>query len=114
MIEAVDAELLALRRALNSKEPRGYHDFLLAQGLAQGLAPNPGHITEHGPCALVLASSLGQAAGVPTPELDALVAAVSALPGQDFRVGGRTLARLGLDELDVTGLVGFARTGLCP
>ena len=110
MIEAVDAELLALRRALNSKEPRGYHDFLLAQGLA----PNPGHITEHGPCALVLASSLGQAAGVPTPELDALVAAVSALPGQDFRVGGRTLARLGLDELDVTGLVGFARTGLFP
>ena len=30
VIEAVDAELLALRRALNSKEPRGYRDFLEA------------------------------------------------------------------------------------
>ena len=38
-IEAVDAELLALRRALNSKEPRGYQDFKAAQGLTPAAAP---------------------------------------------------------------------------
>ena len=87
MIEAADAELLALRRALNSREPRRYDDFLAAQGLAPGLGPNPGYITTDVPCALVLASSLGQAAGVLTPEIDGLVAEASAMWGQDLRAG---------------------------
>ena len=108
VIEAVDAELLALRRALNSKESRRYREFLAAQGFAPDLAP------EDVPCALVLASSLGEAAWVPTPAIDTLVAAASAMLGQDFRAEGRTLATLGLDGLDVTGLVGFARTGVFP
>ena len=141
VIEAVDAELLALRRALNSKEPRGYRDFLVAQGLAPdlggsgatlfhtvrasepvpGRAPtaaagglDTGYITDDVPCALVLASSLGEAAGVPTPVIDGLVAAASAMLGPDFRAEGPTLATLGLGGLDVTGLVGFARTGMFP
>ena len=66
------------------------------------------------PCASVLASSLGQAAGVPTPVIDDLVAAVSAMWGRDLRAGGRILAALGLGGLDVTGLVGFARTDMFP
>ena len=33
VIEAVDGELLAMRRTLNSKEPRRYQDFLVASGL---------------------------------------------------------------------------------
>ena len=144
VIEAADAELLALRRALNSNEPRRYQDLLVAQGFAPDLgpdstlfdtvrackpaagyvAPNPGntgglnsnsgYITEDMPCTLMLASSLGQAAGVPTPVIDGLVAAVSAMLGQDFRAEGRTLAALGLGGLDVTGLVGFARSGMFP
>ena len=32
--------------------------------------------------------------------------------GPGFRAEGRTLATLGLDGLDVTGLVGVARTGM--
>ena len=140
VIEAVDAELLGLRRALNSKEPRGYRDFLVAQSLAPDLGgdatlfdtmrasgPVPGHaptaaaggldtgyITDDVPCALVLASSLGEAAGVPTPVIGELVAAASAMLGRDFRAEGPTLATLGLGGLDVTGLVGFARTGVFP
>ena len=73
-----------------------------------------GYITDGVPCALVLASSLGEAAGVPTPAIDELVAAASAVLGRDFRAEGPTLATLGLGGLDVTGLVGFARTGVFP
>ena len=139
-IEAVDAELLALRQALNSKEHRRYRDFLVAQGLAPDLGgdatlfdtvrasepvagPAPtaaaggfdtGCITTDVPCALVLASSLGEATGVPTPVIDGLVAAASVMLGRDFRAEGRTLATLGLGGLDVTGLIGFARTGMFP
>ena len=140
VIEAADAELLALRRAFFSKEPRRYQDFLVAQGLAPdlggdaalgdtvragrpvaGFGPipaagglNTGCINEDVPCALVLASSLGEAAGVPTPVIDGLVAVASAMAGQDSRDEGRTLAALGLGGLDVTGLVGFARSGMFP
>ena len=140
VIEAVDDELLVLRRALNSREPRRYRDFLVAQGFAPDLgadaalfdtvrasrlvpsyAPtgeagglNTRYVTEDVPYALVLASSLGTATGVPTPVIDGLVAISSAMLGRDFRAEGRTLASLGLDGLDVTGLVGFARTGVFP
>lgn len=138
VIEKVDDELLALRRALNSKEPRRYRDFLVAQGFAPDLGPeaslfdtvrasrlvvsyaptgdagglNTRYVTEDVPYALVLASSLGVATGVATPVIDGLVALSSAMLGRDFRAEGRTLATLGLDGLDVTGLVGFARTGV--
>ena len=128
VIEAVDAELLALRQALNSKEPRRYRDFLVAQGLAPDLGPDttlfdtvrasemavPDAPAEDGPYALVLASSLGRATGVPTSGIDGLVDIASAMLGRDFRAEGRTLATLGLDGLDTTGLIGFARTGVFP
>ena len=163
VIETVDNELLALRKALNSKEPRRYQDFLVAQGLAPDLGPgatlldtvrasklskpmvsyaptgdrpthgptpatgrrrpthgpprrprHPLYITENVPYALVLASSLGEATGVPTPVVDGLVDSASSMLGRDFRAEGRTLATLGLDGLDTTGLIGFARTGVFP
>ena len=81
--------------------------------------PGPLHQTSHRdvPGALVLASSLGLAAGVPTPAIDALVS--GALAGldrdlRDLRTKTPTLAALGLGGLDVTGLIGFARSGLFP
>ena len=147
VIETVDNELLALRQALNSKEPRRYQDFLVAQGFAPDLGPGatlldtvraskpmvsyaptgdagqrPGrdggldtrYVTENVLYALVLASSLGEATGVPTPVVDGLVDSASSMLGRDFRAEGRTLATLGLDGLDTTGLIGFARTGVFP
>lgn len=140
VIDAVDAELLALRRALGSADDRRYQDFLVAQGFAPDLgdgaslfdtvrasklvasyAPtgdagglNTRYVTEDVPYALVLASSLGRAAGVPTPVVDGLIEVSSAMLGRDFGAEGRTLATLGLDGLDATGLAGFARTGIFP
>ncbi|MCY4666308.1 MAG: NAD/NADP octopine/nopaline dehydrogenase family protein [Acidimicrobiaceae bacterium] len=140
VIETVDTELLTLRRALNSREPRRYQDFLVAQGFAPDLGPDATlfdtvrasklvvsyaptgddggldtrYVTEDVPYALVLASSLGRATGVPTPVVDGLLDIASAMLGRDFRAEGRTLATLGLDGLDTTGLIGFARTGAFP
>lgn len=157
MIDTIDSELLALRRALNSKERRGYRDFQAAvpqpasppavapQAAApqaaspQAAAPKPAAPQAASPqaasppaaapqaaspqmnashidaaYALVLASSLGSATGVPTPGIDGLVDGASAVLGRDFRTEGRTLAALGLDGLDTTGLIGFARSGLFP
>lgn len=113
VMETVDNELLALRRALNSSEPRRYQDFLVTQ------APDPvqaddADITESVSCSLVLASSLGAATGVPTPVADGLVDVASVMVGRDVRAEGRTLATLGLDGLDTTGLIGFARAGFFP
>ena len=140
VIETVDNELLALRKALNSQEPRRYQDFLVAQGFAPDLGPgatlfdtvrasklvvsyaptgeagglDTRYVTEDVPYALVLASSLGEATGVPTPVVDGLVDIASSMLGRDFRAEGRTLATLGLGGLDTTGLIGFARTGVFP
>ncbi|MYI15814.1 MAG: hypothetical protein F4108_08955, partial [Acidimicrobiaceae bacterium] len=79
-VEAADAELRALRQALFSRESRGYDEFRTAQGLtqtAQALTPADAaeDVAAAGdvPGALVLASSLGRAAGVPTPAIAALV-----------------------------------------
>ena len=124
VIETVDNELLALRGALNSRERRRYQDFLAARpddttrpgGAATTDTPDIGSpdIAESVAGSLVLASSLGAATGVPTPVVDGLVDVASAMLGRDFRAEGRTLATLGLDGLDTTGLIGFARTGIFP
>jgi opine dehydrogenase len=138
VIEAVDSELLAVRKALGLTDLRSYRDLLIAQGFApdtspdlyatvrssrlvSGYAPTAGegglntrYLTEDVPYALVLASSIGDAVGVDTPVIDGLIAISSALLGQDFRGEGRTLERLGLDGLDTTGLRQFAQTGVFP
>lgn len=54
------------------------------------------------------------AVGVPTPAIDALMSGALARLGRDLTDGAPTLAALGLGGLDVTGLIGFARSGLFP
>jgi opine dehydrogenase len=137
VIEAVDAELLALRRALGLSDSRRYRDFLIAQGFAPDAGPDlfavmrasklvssiaptgpdalqSRYITEDVPYALVLASSIGREADVPTPVIDGLVAIASAMLGRDFRVEGRDLASLGLSGAGVDGLRRVAETGEVP
>jgi opine dehydrogenase len=46
-------------------------------------------------------AELGRAAGVPTPNYDAVVTLASTITGRDYRAEGRTLARLGLEGRSV-------------
>ena len=56
-------------------------------------------ITEDIPTGIIPLAELGRAAGVPTPLFDSLITICSILHGKDYRKEGRTLKRLGLDEL---------------
>jgi opine dehydrogenase len=137
VIEAVDDELFAIRRALGLADGRRYRDFLIAQGFAPdagpelyevmrasklvlGYAPTgpdglrTRYITEDVPYALVLAASVGDEVGVETPVIDGLIAITSAMLGQDFRAEGRTLTSLGLAGGGAEGLRRFAETGEPP
>ena len=117
VIRESDAELMALRRAFGSREARGYQDFLAGPGpdtASPSPSPGPGGTASEGHGALVLASSLGRAAGVRTPATDGLIDEASAALGRNLRDEGPTLATLGLGGLDVTGLIGFARSGYFP
>jgi opine dehydrogenase len=134
VIEAVDGELLNIRRALGLADDRRYRDFLIAQGFAPdvgadlydvmrasklvlGSTPTgtgglqSRYITEDVPYALVLAASIGDEVGVGTPVIDGLIAITSAMLGRDFRAEGRTLARFGLAGVGADGLRRFAETG---
>jgi opine dehydrogenase len=63
------------------------------------------YLSEDVPMGLVLYSSLGQPAAVPTPKIDAVIELVSSLLGTDMRAGGRTLESLGLRETSVEELL---------
>jgi opine dehydrogenase len=137
VIEAVDAELFAIRRALGLADERRYRDFLIAQGFAPDVGPGlyevmrasklvlgyaptgadglrTRYITEDVPYALVLAASIGDEVGEDTPVIDGLIAITSVMLGQDFRADGRTLDALGLAGSGADGLRRFAETGEVP
>lgn len=54
---------------------------------------------------LVLWSDLGKVAGVPTPNIDAVIVLGSSLLQRDFRAEGLTLEMLGMAGLDLQGLI---------
>lgn len=118
LIGAVDAELLAIRNELGFSDRRTYRDLLIAQGLAPDVGDlfegmRAGGITRsvrasgttsdlqqrldlEVPYSLVLAASVGDAAGVDTPVIDGLIALAEAMVGPAMRSSGRTLTSLGL------------------
>jgi opine dehydrogenase len=126
LVEALDGELFALRRALGGRDPRRYREFLIAQGLAPDVGDlfaimrAGGIVRSYRPSgsnaelearlalesawSLVLASSIGRAVGVPTPVIDGSIDVAAVMLDRDLRAEGRTLASLGLDGLDANGL----------
>jgi opine dehydrogenase len=136
-IEAVDAEILAVRGALGLANKLRYRDFLIAQGFAPDLGPdlytvmrasrlmngvvetgpdalNYRYITEDIPYALMLVASVADEVGVATPVIDGLVALGTAMTGRAFDAEARTLARLGLAGTGAAGLRQFAERGEFP
>jgi opine dehydrogenase len=128
VIEAVDGELLAIRKALGLSNLNRYRDLLIQQGFATDAGPSlyevlrasrlvtsyfptgpdgldTRYLTEDVPYALVLATSIAREVGIPI---------ASAMHGRDFRSEGRTLAKVGLGGAALTGLLEFAETGKLP
>lgn len=122
VIESVDAERLALGRALGLDllpVAEGFHragfgpagdlwavingSRMLTALRAPG-AVNTRWLTEDTPYGLVTWASLAAQVGVATPVMDALITLVSAALGIDCRAEGRTAADLGLAGLDVAAI----------
>jgi opine dehydrogenase len=120
LLESVSDERLAVARAFGVALP-GVHQWLLdtyrlgGDTLAETFhrltyeptgpyqwTPTPAsmehkYVTEDVPCGLVAMASLGDAAGVPTPVIDGLIALASSMLGRDLAATeGRTLDSLGL------------------
>jgi opine dehydrogenase len=62
------------------------------------------YIAEDVPVGLMPMRALGRAAGVPTPQIDAVIALAQTLAGSDFAASERTLDRMGLAGLDAAGI----------
>jgi len=130
VIVAVDAELLAVRRAIGGGGP-GFHEMFVAQGLAppadtfaSSLAQSK-VLTSVRPAGspealerltasslawtLAVGAQLGHAAGVPTPTLDALVTLGSTMLGRALGGEATTLSTLEVEAADVPTLVQVGR-----
>ena len=62
------------------------------------------YIAEDVPVGLIPMRALGQATGVPTPRIDAVVELAGVLAGTDFAATARTLHRMGLAGMDAAGI----------
>jgi opine dehydrogenase len=69
------------------------------------------YISEDVPVGLVPMSALGNAAGIATPAIDALIEVVRCMTGKDYAADGRTLQRMGLSGMDATGIRQVLTTG---
>jgi opine dehydrogenase len=129
--DALDAERIAIREALGYGAPhfplanhyaregeewmygRGSHDKLTDSGdwREKIVLTEHRYMREDVALGLSLLASVGELAGVATPLVRAFLAIGSAICGEDFAKTGRTLASLGLGELDVAGLKSLLAEG---
>lgn len=69
------------------------------------------YMTEDVPTGLVPIAALGEAAGVPTPNINAVITLACALYKRDFRKEGRSLENLGLTGMDQKEILHYFTTG---
>lgn len=129
IVEALDAERLAVARALGISLPTArdwlkwvYGSYgpdlfgaLQETGAYRGIRA-PGsldtrYLWEDVPTGLVPLASLGELAEVPTPTMRSLIHLASLVHGIDYFRHGRTLGRMGLAEMDLNGLLDYVREG---
>jgi opine dehydrogenase len=129
--DALDAERIAIRQALGYRAPhfplanhyahegeewmygRGSHDRLTDSGdwREQLVLREHRYMREDLLVGLSFFASTAELAGVATPLMKAFLAIGGAICGEDFLSGGRTLASLGLGELDRAALQNLLREG---
>jgi opine dehydrogenase len=122
--DALDAERIAMREALGYGPPhfplanhyaregeewmygRGSHNKLTDSGdwREKIVLTEHRYMLEDVRIGLSFLASVGELAGVETPLARAFLAIGSAICGEDFMAGGRTVAALGLGHLDAAGL----------
>jgi len=69
------------------------------------------YVTEDVPMSLVPISELGRAAGVPTPNIDAVIQLTSTVYARDFRAEGRCAKNLGLEGMTKDQVAHYFETG---
>jgi opine dehydrogenase len=121
-LDAVDAEKMALQRALGL-EVLSIDDLYRETGVGPQVYRAPGepfglhdrtwprYINEDVPYGTVMFSSLGRMLGVPTPVSDSLNHLLSILEQTDFWAQGRTVERLGIAGLSLPDLQHYLHTG---
>ena len=129
VIEQIDLERLAIGKALGIRLPTGV-DMMVESGYgprgtlweslngSAGLTPVKGpdslenrYVTEDVPYGLVAWASLGDAVGVDTPVMDALISLGSVIIGKDCWKEGRNLDRMGLNGLDLQQIKAYLADG---
>lgn len=130
VIEAMDRERLEIGKALGIELPTGV-EMMVESGYgprgtlwesingSAGLTPVKGpdslsnrYVTEDIPFGLVPWASLGDAVGVNTPIMDALIALGSVVIGRDCWSEGRNLERIGLTGLDPEQIKTYLKSGV--
>lgn len=122
LLDAVDAEKMALQRALGldilpiddlyretGSGPQVYREKGEPFGLRDRIHDR--YVKEDVPYGMVLYSSIGDILGVPTPLSDGITTILSAVEQTDFWAIGRTAERLGIAGLDCNGLLRYLETG---
>jgi opine dehydrogenase len=129
VIEGVDRERLQIGKALGIELPGGV-DMMVESGYgprgtlweslngSAGLTPVKGpdslenrYVTEDVPYGLMAWASLGQAVGVATPLIDALIEIGGSIMGKNCRQEGRNLEKMGLAGMNLQQIKLFLETG---
>ncbi|NOY07738.1 MAG: dehydrogenase [Spirochaetes bacterium] len=132
VVESVDRERLAIGEKMGIKLPTavemmvesGYGpEGTLWQSInaSEGLTPIKGpdslnnrYVTEDVPYGLVVWASMGDAAGIETPMMDALIEIGSTIMGVDCWKEGRNLEKMGIDGLSLEQIIQYLETGEHP
>jgi len=135
VIEAVDNETIAMRRALGCKDLTPYKDYLYKQGFLDSIRPTTyeaihggrmaesiftcgpqatqhRYITEDVPYSHVLMASIGDVVNVDTPAIDSLITLASIFNQQDYWRTGRTLSSLGVPTKSAQSLKRYLLEGV--
>ncbi len=129
VIDAIDTERMGILKALGLKpipfkdlltlfygtKGKDFYETVINVPAYQNQNAPPDlrfrYITEDVPCMDVPAALLGNALGVPTPTLTAVVNLANAMHGADYWSSGRTLKKLGLAGLNKEQIIQYLETG---